>query len=364
MVELNRQRKVRIVLSPDNQSWIIEKMARRLSELVREYGFVATIASEPDNKADLNHWMSYAFANVRHSTPTSMLITHLDDPYKVRLVRNELLSGVSVGVCLSSATVDFLVSNNIDRSSLTYVIPAHDFVAQPRRVTVGITTRLYPDGRKRESMLVSLARSMSLDAFRFEIFGMGWETVIPELEAAGAEVVYWPGTFDYEADYRTIAERLPHFDYYLYMGRDEGSLGTLDALAAGVKTIVTPQGFHVDISDGITHPFWDQHELQKVFEDIAEDRASRCAGVAELTWTNYARDHAIIWDAILSGQADQIENRLAQIRQNSPRQNLPKFESQSQFMMRYLSPYRVRSALSHLPLLKPVRKFIKSRQKL
>jgi hypothetical protein len=108
-------------------------------------------------------------------------------------------------------------------------------------------------------MLLRLAQTMRLDAFRFEIFGQGWADVIPRLEAAGAEIFYRPGSDDYVADYREMIDHVAGFDYYLYLGRDEGSLGTLDALAAGVKTIITPQGFHVDLPYGITHAVWDDN---------------------------------------------------------------------------------------------------------
>ena len=103
--------------------------------------------------------------------------------------------------------------------------------------------------------------------------------------------------------YEAILGRLTHFDYYLYMGWDEGSMGTLDALAAGVKTIVTPQGFHLDLPGGITHSFHDGRELVEVFRSIAADRQQRIDSVKDLTWTEYARKHAIVWRALLDGRS-------------------------------------------------------------
>lgn len=351
--------RVRLVLTPDNQSWIIEKMARRLAELVGDYGVIADIADQPDPAADINHWMSYAFANVQHKTSATMLITHLDDPYKIRLVKGELRSGVNVGICLSSHTRDMLVTQGVAPSSLAWIVPGHDFVASPRRIVIGITTRLYPDGRKREAMLVKLAARMRLDGFAFRIFGLGWEDVIPVLEASGAQVVYRPGTSDYVDDYREIAENLPEMDYYLYLGRDEGSLGTLDALAAGVKTIVAPQGFHVDLPGGITHPVWSQHDLEACFKAILSERDERAAAVADCTWQNYARDHAVVWRAILSGNQARIDGLLTANRRATKNRIAARDERVINIIMRYLSPYRVRSALSHVPFLKPIRRLIK-----
>jgi hypothetical protein len=354
--------RVRIVLNPDNGSWIIEKIANRLAALTEQFGCVADVSPLPDPEADLNHWMSYAFANVAHATPTSMLITHLDDPYKVALVRGELSNGVGVGICLSSHSRDMLVGEGVAPQSLTFVVPGHDFAPTPRRIVIGLTTRLYPDGRKREAMLLRLAQTMRLDAFRFEIFGQGWADVIPRLEAAGAEIFYRPGSDDYVADYREMIDHVAGFDYYLYLGRDEGSLGTLDALAAGVKTIITPQGFHVDLPYGITHAVWDDNELLEVFRMIARERQQRQDAVAAFTWDHYAQAHALIWRAIVEDRRDSIESELQGLQPNTVGPTTARSESWLATRLRYVSPYRIRSALSHIPMLKPVRNWLRRRR--
>ncbi|QCB54751.1 hypothetical protein E5675_10115 [Sphingopyxis sp. PAMC25046] len=356
-----KARKAHLVLAQDNRSWIIEKMAARIAEHAPAFGFAVSVGEAEDADADVNHWMSYAFANVPHNTPATMLITHLDDPYKVGLVKSELTSGVDVGIALSSHTCDTLVAAGVGETSLAFAVPGHDFAAAPRRIVIGLTTRLYADGRKREAMLVEMARTMRLDRFRFEIFGLGWEDVIPLLEAAGAEVAYSPGTDDFRADYVEMMARVPAFDYYLYLGRDEGSLGTLDALAAGVKTIVTPQGFHVDLPGGITHAIWSQEELETVFRDLAEEVDRRAGAVAGLTWQSYAEAHTIIWHAILDGRVGEVAGLLAAHRGHHAREIAPVSEGRATMLRRLVSPYRIRSALSHIPLLKPVRAWVKGR---
>jgi len=356
-----KKRRAHLVLTEDNRSWIIEKMATRIAEHAPDFGFAISVGETERVDVDINHWMSYAFANVPHNTPATMLVTHLDDPYKIGLVKHELVSGVDVGIALSSHTCDMLADAGVREESLAFIVPGHDSAATPRRVVIGLTTRLYPDGRKRESMLTSLARAMRLDRFRFEIFGQGWENVIPELEAAGAEVSYWPGTDDFRADYVEMMARVPTFDYYLYLGRDEGSLGTLDALAAGVRTIVTPQGFHVDLPGGITHSVWSQQDLEAVFRGIVEDVERRTASVAGLSWTAYAIAHTIIWHAILDGRKKEIAQLLATHRGSGTREIEPINEGPAAMFGRMLSPRRIMSKLGHVPALKPVRGWIKRR---
>ena len=79
-------------------------------------------------------------------------------------------------------------------------------------------------------------------------------------------------------------------------------MGFLDALAAGVPTIVTPQGFHLDVPGGITHPFMGIGELVAVFKSIARELDRRTESVKDLTWAEYARRHETIWQAVLTGR--------------------------------------------------------------
>jgi hypothetical protein len=199
--------------------------------------------------------------------------------------------------------VDTLARRGAPREKLCYVVPGHDGLVAPKRFVVGITSRAYGDGRKREWMLVELARAMRLDRFHFEIIGEGWEPIIKDLIAAGATVRHEPGTDDYARDYALTLQRIPTFDYYLYTGLDEGSMGFLDALAAGVATIVTPQGYHLSVPDGITHSFMDVADLVAVFSAIANEGVRRTESVAGLTWARYAEQHARIWRAVLEGRS-------------------------------------------------------------
>jgi hypothetical protein len=307
--------KVRLIIDSVNRQWIIGKMALRLAEHLGELGFDADVGDSPSEAVQLNHWMLY-LQPWRHyygepgffssafrpgATRHTAMITHVDDPLKVRILREAMAKILDVGICMSRMTKAELVGYGLDASRLTYVNPAHDGLAKPRRVVVGITSRLYGDARKGEEDLVQVARAMSLSAFRFEIFGKGWQDVAAVLREAGAQVVV-----SEDEDYARIVERVAAFDYYLYAGWDEGSMGTLDALAAGVKTIVSPQGFHLDLPGGITHPFRDPAELTAVFASIQDDRQRRLDSVRDLTWREYARKHALIWRAVL-------EDRIAEV---------------------------------------------------
>ena len=359
MTERESGLRVGIILHPDNASWIIEKMARQLEAHLPAFGFDAVVTSEPLADADIHHWMSYAFANTKLSTPASMFITHIDDPYKLSLVRKELSTGcVDIGICMSSHAVAELTRMGVAPESLTYVPPAHDEKVRPRRIVMGFMTRLYPDGRKREQLLLRLADEMRLDAFRFDIFGGGWEAVKVKLEEAGAEVRYFPGTSDYLDDYQAMLDAVAGFDYYVYLGMDEGSLGTLDALSAGVKTVITPQGFHLDLPGGITEPVLEYADLLRVFSNLSTAWHGRISSVSGLTWQRYAARHAIVWRAILDRTTGELPNLLGYAQ---PTHVEAIRMSGIQFALRRFSPLRIRSALSHARFLVPLRNWMRAR---
>jgi hypothetical protein len=346
---------VNLILHPDHASWIIEKMAQRVVDHAPQFGFSAAITAEPDEQADINHWMSYAFANERTKTPSSMFITHVDDSLKLNYVKRALKERVDLGICMSSYTVAELSHRGIPSASLCYVLPGHDNQVIPRRIVVGFTTRLYRDGRKREQLLLRLAQEIQLDAFCFEIHGAGWEKIVSKLADAGAKIRYYPGTNDYIGDYDAMLKAIPEFDYYVYLGLDEGSLGTLDALAAGVATIITPQGFHVDLPDGISHRVWDYHELHSVFAKIVAERDGRIASVKSLSWERHVERHGLIWRSLLDGGCEQVSATLAEELNSVPTAEQFRMVSDSEMSARSRSVRRTLTALGRHPIFNRLR---------
>ncbi len=300
--------RINLVLPPSAQGGILEKFALRLQENAAALGHSVQIMDDPDPSAEINHWMIY---HVVAGKPVngSFLITHVDSVYRLQMIRRALKT-TTLGICLSNETRNFLTEKGIPSNRTCYIVPGTDARAKPRRLVIGLTTHIYENHCKREDVLLDAVKNIPLDLIRFEIFGKGWEHIIPKLESRGAEVVWEKPSADYLDDYQKITQRLPYFDYYLYMGMDEGSMGFLDALAAGVPTIVTPQGFHLDIPNGITYPFYSADQLADILKQLQDEKQARADSVKEHTWLEYSRRHVLLWQAILDGYTGDFQTLL------------------------------------------------------
>jgi hypothetical protein len=262
---------------------ILGKFAWRMSEQLDKLNIKNVVKDGPDSSYDVNHHINYL--PYRHvDSINTLLVTHIDTEKKLNALANALKSA-DMAICMSQQTVDELVKKGLPPEKLTFVLPAHDEDMAP--IPVAILTKVYSDGRKRESMLNELAKHIDRKRFIFRIMGQNWD--IPALEKLGLIVEYYPN-FD-----RNIHQRiLQDSKYYLYMGLDEGSMGTVDAKRAGLKTISTPQGFHTEL--GLDYAFMTQEELNKIFLEIQKP------ALEDWTWENYTKKHVAIWEKLCAAR--------------------------------------------------------------
>jgi glycosyltransferase involved in cell wall biosynthesis/Tfp pilus assembly protein PilF/GT2 family glycosyltransferase len=300
--------KVHIVCYEDVHGWILGKFALKLQEHLRPLGVAASISKQPDPLADINHHIIYYDYDGRKTTTDTVMVTHIDTDWKRERLRQQLVNA-AMGICMSAETVDNLTAAGLPREKLCFVNPGHDGEMRARRTIIGITSKVQPSGCKREGILLELAQRISPDEFQFRIMGAGWDEHVKMLRLAGFTVDHW-NAFD-RAEYLKL---MPSLDYYLYLGMDEGSMGYMDALAAGVPTIVTTQGYHLDAPGGITHGWSQPDELIRIFEGISREKRLRQQAVANWTWPEYAKRHLGIWTYLLaqkSGQAIPTSLRAA-----------------------------------------------------
>lgn len=278
-----------------DSGWILRKFAERMKEQLQSKGIRAEISDCVDPAADINHHIAFHIYEAVRDYADTLMITHVDSLNKVNLLKRQL-QVARMGICMSRETMNNLVSYGIPREKLCYINPAQDNVIKPKKYVLGITHRNYAefDRRKRVNALLDICEALDPLYFRFKIMGSGWDSIVEKMKEEGFEVEYYS-----EFDYDIYTKLIPSLDYYLFWGFDEGSMGYLDALAAGVETIVTPQGYHLDIKDGISYSCRIVEDFVNTLLELQNKRKRRTESVKQWTWSNYVDKHLEVWKYIL-----------------------------------------------------------------
>ena len=285
--------RIRIVCYEDVNAWILGKFALKLQENLIKLGITADIAKKPDPTADINHHIIYIDYNGAQSSIDTLMITHIDNLEKLEMLKKHFQTA-SLGICMSAETMNWLTEMGIDRKKICYINPAHDQLVKIKKYSIGITCRVQNDGRKRESFIDKLANDLDPNYFLFKIMGDSWDRQVENLRKKGFEVEYI-NHFARDKYYQLINS----LDYYLYMGMDEGQMGFIDAAAAGINTIVTTQGYHLDAENAITHPFTNYDELLSIFLRIQRSRSQLVNSVSTWNWLDYTKKHIELWEHLL-----------------------------------------------------------------
>jgi len=292
--------KVRIVCYENLDGWILGKFATKLNSALQSIGIDSDIGNTPDNTADINHHIIYLDFS-RRSTLDTVMVTHVDFVNKLKLLRDKV-DAFEMAICMSSDTMQKLIGFGLPKEKVNYVNPAHDETHKAKKLSVGIFSNVYEDHRKNENIIVDLSKKIDPTIFSYTIMGSGWEGIRKQLSSLNFDVSYY-SKFDKDLYNKLIYE----IDYLLYVGNDEGSMSVLDALAAGKSTIVSKQGFHLDLNDGIEHFFNSLSELEIIFLDIEKKIKKRTAAVFAWTWKDYALEHIYLWNQILN--KNQLRNK-------------------------------------------------------
>lgn len=293
LMERKGNMRINIIAPNAEAGWIIYKFGISVYEQLKKMGFDASLSEEFDSEADINHYFmpnNVGYSFVSHvNEHTTFMITHVDTQLKVNQIK-KLTEAGAIGVCMSLDTHTKLIADGVARNRLCYINPAQDGQLIPKKVVLGFTYMMHDDCRKRDSIVLDVCKEIDKDVFAFFIMGKGWDGIVEQIRKMGFEVDYYS-----EFDKNIYNEKIGLLDYYCYFGFDEGSMGFLDALAAGIDTIVTPQGYHLDAGIDITYPVCTIDDILEVLMSI-EKRQKRFIKFGQLwTWENYTKKHIEIW---------------------------------------------------------------------
>lgn len=304
LVKSEEKKGIRYVhLVCEDRGWILRKFAVRLQEELEKRGYKCSISDVAESSADINHYINYESYEPVASFNDTIMITHIDSYNKLEKLKFQLRVA-KMGICMSRETMEKLAMYGVAREKLCYINPAQDEIIKPKKYVLGITHKTHDDHRKNENVLVDLCKGLSSDYFAFKIMGSGWKEIVDEVEAMGFQIDYYD-----EFDYEEYIKLIPSLDYFLYWGFDEGAMGYLDALRAGVETIVTPQGFHLDVKDGITYECRTIPEFRKVLLSLQEKREKIVRTVDTWTWKNYVDKHLEVWNYLLGNEEEIYKNQ-------------------------------------------------------
>ena len=293
------------IINYDKSGWILNKFALELEKNLKMMGVQVTVGDKPDQSADINHHIIYTSADLRIGKNSTLMITHVDCNEKIETIKKQIENG-AFGICMSKEVMERLALCGVPRDKLCYINPAQDSQIKPKKFNIGITHRCYTyDFRKRDNAIVDVCKGLDPDYFKVTIMGAGWETIVDDLRKINFEVDYYP-----DFDKQKYNEIMREFDFFYYDGTDEGNMGYLDALAAGIKTVVTPQGYHLDIGPA-THYCSTVDDFIQVFNKYAEERMNICNSIRNYTWENYTYKHLEIWLYLLQKISlnDLLQNR-------------------------------------------------------
>lgn len=295
---------IQIVCYEDTKSWILGKFAEELHKSLEKEGISSQIISQPNKYALISHHIpSLGWHAEDHALVRTLMITHVDTQEKLNLLKRQLALA-DMGICMSRDTRDKLVTSGIPAERLCFIHPAHDGSVETRKIRLAITSRLYPDARKRENMLLEVMEHLPASIFSFTIMGSGWEDQANALRSLGCDVTYYP-----LFDKNTYNSLFAQIDYYLYLGMDEGSMGFLDAMAAGVPSIVTAQGYHLEAASETNYFFKTSQELIKILSDLAAQKSLMRDSVAQWTWANYTKSHLLLWNYLLQKRSGEFNKK-------------------------------------------------------
>lgn len=287
--------KINIVCYEDTKSWILGKFALKLQEeLLAIPGVECMVSDRILSGYDIVHHIIYIADFEPNSSLNTTMVTHVDEKSKISRLK-KLIDKKVIGICMSEDTQKMLISQGCDQRFLKVVHPAHEFDVKRKKINLLITSRLYDDGRKNEKKLLEIFKEIEPTVFKLTIMGAGWDQVVKKIKSYNIEV-------EYHEDFNKeiYCGLFSSADYFLYLGHDEGSMGYLDALNAGVTPLVTNQGFHKDlkIKDGI---YFDSFsDLEKIISSLEKKYLNRIQMVESLSWKTYARRHYELWNELLN----------------------------------------------------------------
>jgi hypothetical protein len=293
---------VQIILDPVHQGWILEKIAKKIVDYWPETN-QPNIFNLPKTRFALTHWMHYMNVPPKYLKYSkgihTVQVTHVDTQLKLNHLEKLVKLG-AIPIFMSQQHSEQVSELSNDKFESYVILPGSDVALFSNRIRILISSNFYPDGRKNENFLINLAKEVRLDGFHFTIIGKSWGRVARFLIEAGAQVkLFSPQDLDYPS-YEAQLGILKGVDCYLYLGFDEGSLGSLDAYLSGTPMIISKQGFHLEFKSRPDLVLFENFaEFKEAFTRISPRNQISPSELSKWSWYSFSSSYEQLWNQLI-----------------------------------------------------------------
>ena len=243
---------VQLVLHPDQEGWILHKIAQRIKAELEILEIDTKIVSDPEGDADVFFWLYYGHSRIiEHAKNNpqkgirSAFVTHVDDAIKTSKVAK--LVNNNIDLVFMSEDHANTVSTHLGLDKFFNILLGSDLSAYNAPYRVGIFSKRFSDGRKNEKWLIRLAKEIDLGDVEIIFVGSGWKVIASKLQSLGVSTIRYDDDENKYPEYSEFPDIYKSLDLFLSPGFDEGSMGSLDAFIFGKDMLISRHGFHFEL---------------------------------------------------------------------------------------------------------------------
>jgi len=301
---------IQMIANPGKAGWVFGKIAIRLQEVLENRGLKVQIVGAPEGSSDVVFWLYFRSPGIldsgmsKYSTRLkSTFVTHVDDSAKLNQVKKLKEARTDLVFMSPSHSIEIASMLALDNPFFS-VLLGTDLVELDRKMRIGLFSNRYVDGRKNEKWLASLAEEESLKDCEFIFIGTGWGKIGKKLEAAGAHVELYDDIRRPIPPYSEFPSFYKSLDLYIYLGFDEGAMGSIDAYVLGIKLLISRQGYHKEFAIDDASFFSDYHEFKEKFLQNLEGHRKHQQSIKKWSWSNCADNLLNHWESELQSQSN------------------------------------------------------------
>ena len=294
---------VQLVLHPDQEGWILHKIAQRMKRELESMEIETKIVSDPEGNADVFFWLYYGHNGIiehAKSSPQkgihSAFVTHVDDAVKTNKVAK--LVNNKIDLVFMSEDHANTVSAALGLNKFFNILLGSDLSAYDVPYRVGIFSKRFSDGRKNEKWLIRLAKEIDLSDVEIIFVGSGWKVVASKLQSLGVSTIRYDDDENKYPEYSEFPGIYKSLDLFLSPSFDEGSMGSLDAFILGRDMLISRHGFHIELELDDENYLDSYQDLKGKFTIRLNKFRKRRMRARDWSWRNTAIDLLDHWNEL------------------------------------------------------------------